>query len=117
MATVTAGTLGIAGAIGIGWLWFMPAGIPDRLEYLPASIAASAVQLAQALPAQAPDGSMQFDFSDETVGAEPKSFFSVVGFWTIGAEGDNKFRCRRPARTTRTMPASALWKRPDHGLT
>ena len=34
MAAVTAGTLGIAGAIGIGWLWFMPAGIPDRLEYL-----------------------------------------------------------------------------------
>jgi hypothetical protein len=32
-----------------------------------------------------------FNFSDETVGAEPKSFLSVVGFWTIGAEGDNKF--------------------------
>ena len=45
MATVTAGTLGIAGAIGIGWLWFLPAGLSDRLDYLPASIAAPAVQL------------------------------------------------------------------------
>ena len=91
MATATAATLGFAGAIGIGSLWFTPAGIPDRLEYLPASIAAPAVQLAQAQPAQAPDGSLQFDFSKETVGAESKSFLSVVGFWTIGAEGDNKF--------------------------
>ena len=108
MATVTAGTLGIAGAIGIGRLWFMPAGIPDRLEYLAASIAAPAVQLAQAQPAQARDGSMQFDFSNETVGAEPKSFLSVVGFWSIGAEGDNKFLVVDGRRWKQGQPAANL---------
>jgi hypothetical protein len=34
---MTGGTLGIAGAIGIGWLWFLPAGLSDRLDFLPAS--------------------------------------------------------------------------------
>jgi hypothetical protein len=34
--------------------------------------------------------SLKFDFSDETVGAEPKSFVSVVGVWRIEAEGNNK---------------------------
>ena len=108
MATVTAGTFGIAGAIGIGWLWFLPAGLSDRLDFLPASIAASAVQLAQAQPVKAPDGSMQFDFSNETVGAEPKSFLSVVGFWTIGAEGDNKFLVVDGRRWKQGQPAANL---------
>jgi len=34
--------------------------------------------------------SLTFDFSDETVGAEPKAFVSVVGVWRIEAEGNNK---------------------------
>ncbi len=34
--------------------------------------------------------SLKIDFSDETVGAEPKSFVSVVGVWRIEAEGNNK---------------------------
>jgi hypothetical protein len=34
--------------------------------------------------------SLKIDFSDETVGAEPKSFVSVVGIWRIEAEGNNK---------------------------
>jgi hypothetical protein len=76
MVMSTAGAIGIAGAIGVGWLWFTPAPVPDRLEYLPASVVTPAAQLAQAQPARAPDGGMQFDFSNETVGAEPKSFLS-----------------------------------------
>jgi hypothetical protein len=108
MATVTAGTLGIAGAIGLGWLWFTPAGVSDRLEYLPAGVVSSAVQLAQAQPARAPDGSMQIDFSNETVGAEPTSFLSVVGFWTIGAEGDNKFLVVDGRRWKQGQPAANL---------
>jgi len=91
MTTLAAGAIAIAGAIGAGWLWFTPAGVPDRFGYLPAGFEIHTVQLAQAQPTRAPEGSMQFDFSNETVGAEPKSFLSVVGFWTIGAEGDNKF--------------------------
>jgi hypothetical protein len=34
--------------------------------------------------------SLKIDFSDESVGAEPKSFLSVVGIWRIEAEGNNK---------------------------
>jgi hypothetical protein len=33
---------------------------------------------------------VKIDFSDETAGAEPKSFVSVVGVWRIEADGDNK---------------------------
>ncbi len=34
--------------------------------------------------------SLKIDFSDETVGAEPKSFLSVVGIWRIEVDGNNK---------------------------
>ena len=34
--------------------------------------------------------SLKIEFSDDTVGAEPKSFLSVVGVWRIEAEGNNK---------------------------
>ena len=33
---------------------------------------------------------LKIEFSDETVGAEPKSFLSVVGVWRIENEGNNK---------------------------
>jgi len=33
---------------------------------------------------------LKVDFSDETVGSEPKSFLSVVGVWRIEADGPNK---------------------------
>jgi hypothetical protein len=33
---------------------------------------------------------LKIDFSDETVGAEPKSFVSVVGVWRIEADGNKK---------------------------
>jgi hypothetical protein len=35
-------------------------------------------------------GSLKVDFSDDAVGAEPKSFASVVGVWRVEAEGQNK---------------------------
>ena len=108
MTTVTAGAIGIASAIGAGWLWFTPAGVPEKLEYLPVSFETPPIQLAQAQPARPPDGSMQFDFSDETVGAEPKSFLAVVGFWAIGAEGDNKFLVVDGRRWKQGQPAANL---------
>jgi len=80
----------------------------DRLEYLPAGFKTPAAQLAQAQPTPAPEGSMQFDFSNETVRAEPKSFLSVVGFWTIGAEGDNKFLVVDGRRWKQGQPAANL---------
>src|SRR5437763_6117542 len=33
---------------------------------------------------------LKIDFSNESVGAEPKSFLSVVGVWRIEADGNNK---------------------------
>jgi hypothetical protein len=33
---------------------------------------------------------MKIDFTDDTVGAEPKSFLSVVGVWRVEAEGNKK---------------------------
>ena len=33
---------------------------------------------------------LKIDFSDETVGDEPKSFISVVGVWRIETDGNNK---------------------------
>ena len=42
-----------------------------------------------ALPAAAQQ-SVKADLSSETVGAEPKSFLSVVGVWRVEAEGSTK---------------------------
>ena len=54
------------------------------------AIAVASVGLA-ALLLQANAGqSLKLDFADETVGAESKSFVSVVGIWRIEAEGNNK---------------------------
>jgi hypothetical protein len=108
MVTATAGTLGIVAALGVGWLWFTPAAVPDKLEYLPAGVLTPAGQLAQAQSTPASDGGMRFDFSNETVGVEPKSFLSVVGFWTIGAEGDNKFLVVDGRRWKAGQPAANL---------
>jgi hypothetical protein len=44
-----------------------------------------------ALPLRADAGqALKVDFSGDTVGAEPKSFLSVVGIWRIEAEGNKK---------------------------
>jgi hypothetical protein len=46
-----------------------------------------------AAPASAvrqPGSELKFDFQDETIGAQPKSFLPIVGNFSIGAEGDNK---------------------------
>jgi hypothetical protein len=49
--------------------------------------AAAVVVLALGAKALEP---LKVDFSDETVGAEPKSFLSVVGVWRIESDGNNK---------------------------
>src|SRR5436190_1486925 len=45
--------------------------------------------LATLLPALAQQ-TLKVDFSDETVGAEPKSFLSMVGVWRIDTEANKK---------------------------
>jgi len=48
-----------------------------------ASLLASLLLAAAAQP-------LRIDFSNESVGTEPKSFLSVVGVWRIETEGNNK---------------------------
>src|SRR5215469_12269049 len=43
-----------------------------------------------AQPASQDRSEIRYDFQDETVGAQPRSFVPIVGNFTIGAEGDNK---------------------------
>ena len=50
MTTLTTGVIAMAGAIGVGWLSLAPAGVPERLEYLPAGLKTAAAQLAEGQP-------------------------------------------------------------------
>jgi hypothetical protein len=52
--------------------------------------AVAAVALAGVMLQAFAEQALKLDFSDETVGAEPKSFVSVVGVWRIEADGNNK---------------------------
>jgi hypothetical protein len=54
------------------------------------TIAAACVGLAALLTYAGASQPLKVDFSDETVGAEPKSFVSVVGVWRIENDGNNK---------------------------
>src|SRR5437764_4051046 len=54
------------------------------------SVALAGISLAALLWAARAIQPVKIDFSDETVGAEPKSFLSVVGVWRIESDGNNK---------------------------
>jgi hypothetical protein len=54
------------------------------------TIAAAGWGLAALLPSARAVQPIKIDFSDETVGAEPKSFLSVVGVWRVENDGNNK---------------------------
>jgi hypothetical protein len=54
------------------------------------TIAVAAVGLAALLRYADAAQPLKIDFSDETVGAEPKSFLSVVGVWRNESDGGNK---------------------------
>jgi hypothetical protein len=54
------------------------------------TVAVAGVGLAALLLSASAVQPLKIDFSDETVGAEPKSFVSVVGVWRIEADGNNK---------------------------
>jgi hypothetical protein len=55
-----------------------------------ATAAIAAIGLTTLLSYAIAEQAVKIDFSDETAGAEPKSFVSVVGVWRIEAEGNNK---------------------------
>ena len=54
------------------------------------TITVAAAGLAALLISAHAGQSLKLDFADETVGAEPKSFVSVVGVWRIESDGNNK---------------------------
>jgi hypothetical protein len=49
-----------------------------------------------------------FDFSTETVGAEPKSMTPVVGVWTVAQDGDNKVLMVDGSRWKQGQPAANI---------
>ena len=75
-----------------------------------AGTAAAAVQLAWPWPMkEAHAGSANvFDFSSETVGAEPKSFTPIVGNWVIAAEGDKRVLAVDGRKWKEGRPAAGL---------
>jgi hypothetical protein len=54
------------------------------------SVAVAGVGLTALLLSAGAVQPLKIDFSDETVGTEPKSFLSVVGVWRIETDGNNK---------------------------
>jgi len=54
------------------------------------TVAATALGLAALLLSAHAVQPLKIDFSDETVGTEPKSFLGVVGVWRIESDGNNK---------------------------
>src|SRR5215471_329475 len=55
-----------------------------------ARIAIASLGLAAILAYAHAGESLKVDFSDDTVGGDPKSFLSVVGVWRVETEGNNK---------------------------
>ena len=55
-----------------------------------ATIAIASAGIAALLSYAIAEQAVKIDFSDESVGAEPKSFLSVVGIWRIETDGTNK---------------------------
>ena len=53
-------------------------------------VAAAGIALLAATPTTSAQTVKTFDFSGETVGAQPQSFVPVVGNWTIAEEGGNR---------------------------
>jgi len=77
---------------------FLPAAAPDQREYLAdvqtqtfsmvtVAMAGEAVKTADNTINE--KGRTFFDFSEETVGASPKTFAPAVGNWIIGSDGKN----------------------------
>jgi len=55
-----------------------------------ATAAMASLALGAVLLAAGAEQALKLDFSEDTVGAEPKSFLGVVGVWRVEADGNNK---------------------------
>lgn len=54
------------------------------------------------------NGEIRFDFSNETVGAQPESFVPVVGNWVIGIDGDNRVLVVDGRRWSEGQPSAGI---------
>src|SRR5215468_8195263 len=72
------------------------------------TVAAAGIGLTALLLSATAVQPLKIDFSDETIGAEPKSFVSVVGIWRIEADGTNKVLVVDGRQ--RRQGACALWR-------
>ena len=55
-----------------------------------ATAAMASLALGAVLLAAGAEQALKLDFSEDTVGSEPKSFLGVVGVWRVEADGNNK---------------------------
>ena len=64
---------------------------PAQPEYLPQAGAAPApTTTGPAAPVRQADGTLRFEFENETVGAEPKGVVPAVGQWLTGVDGERR---------------------------
>ncbi len=95
--------LGLISALSVAGFYiyqdnYLPASPPAQLEYLTEgqglNIGISTAYAGEAAEsstvAEKSNGKIDFSFSSETVGAQPKTFAPAVGNWIIGSDGDNK---------------------------
>jgi hypothetical protein len=77
---------------------FLPASAPDQLEYLSTANQPATLEFAATVYAGNPGsseenasttGTKTYDFSSETIGAQPRTFAPAVGNWIIGTDADN----------------------------
>src|SRR2546429_8247682 len=61
-----------------------------KIAQSPIATAVAGISLVALLAYAGAGQSLKADFSDDTVGGDPKSFLSVVGVWRVEAEGNNK---------------------------
>ena len=111
LAYAMAGAAVSAVAVG-AWLYFtVPASVPDQLEYIPTakgSASRAGLGVVGSAIAETSSAPGVYDFSDETVGAEPTSFLAVVGNWVIGTDGDNKVLVVDGRKWKEGQPAAGL---------
>jgi len=82
--------------------------MPSRVALALVCLAATALAQSPLLPGSTDSRSVVFDFSSETVGAEPATMVPVVGFWSVAAEQSNKVLVIDGRRWQRGQTASNI---------
>ena len=64
--------------------------------------------LALAAAASVSAASSKYDFSDETIGAEPRAFVATIGIWRIDPDGANKTLAVDGTKWSEGQPVAGL---------